>query len=92
MIDQARLARAVHLTARRLSPGRYTVTGGERDHVVTVTDGLMSCDCADSARHVGDCKHVLRVRLHAADAEVLAALRGLVVEPKPARTRRKVAA
>lgn len=92
MIDAARLARAVHLTARRTAPGRFAVIGGERDHTVTETDGLFMCDCADAARHVGDCKHVLRVRLHAADAEVLAALRGLVVEPKPARTRRKVAA
>jgi len=86
VMDTARLARAVHLTAQRVARGRYVVTGGAGAHVVTVTESGAACDCADFSIRGGPCKHIVACRLRRGDPSMLAALRDLV--PMPRRQRR----
>ena len=78
VIDEGRLARAVHLDATRVGSGHrcYQVTGGARSHVVDLDDD--GCDCADYAFRHQLCKHVIRALLAEGDGEVIAALRELV--------------
>ncbi len=82
-IDPIRLARAVHLDAEAAGDGRYRVLGGAMLHHVDLlaADGF-ECDCADYRIRTPLCKHMLRARLAEGDPEVLAALRGLVSQPK----------
>ena len=85
VIDEGRLARAVHLDATRLGSGRcYQVTGGARTHVVHLADSGPLCDCRDFALGTMRCKHVIRVDLANGDRDVIAALRRLL--PYPSRT------
>ena len=68
-VDPYRLRRALDLTVRRCEK-RFNVTGGLEPHRVTRTDTALACDCADFAKgHT--CKHVLAVRLHCKDTELL---------------------
>ena len=78
VIDEGRLARAVHLDATRVGSGHrcYQVTGGARTHVVDLDDGL--CDCEDHLWRNMTCKHILVCQLREGDGEVIAALRELV--------------
>ena len=86
-----RLARAVHLSAVKLAPGRYRVAGGASAHVVDLSADV--CDCADFALRGAVCKHLLAARLRAGDPEALQALRALVPLPRRRRSaaRRAVA-
>jgi hypothetical protein len=68
-IDPYRFRRALDLKVRRHGDG-FTVTGGLEPHRVTRVDSLLACDCADFAKGRA-CKHVLAVRLHCKDAELL---------------------
>lgn len=72
-IDPGRLRRAVHLDARPLPGGGWTV--GER--TVRPRHG---CTCPDRQIRGPGCKHELAVRLSGLDDGILAALRQ-VVEP-----------
>jgi len=88
MIEKARLARALYLTARRTASGRYTVTGGMAPHEVTVDGERLTCGCADASLRAGvECKHALAVLLRRGNLDVLAALRELVPMPKRRRPR-----
>lgn len=83
MVDLGRLARAVHLDAERVGPGRWRVTGGASPHTVErLEGGGLICDCPD-ASFGRACKHALAVRLCCGDLTVVRALRELV--PPPAR-------
>ncbi len=83
VIDEGRLARAVHLDATRVGSGRcYQVTGGARSHVVDLDDD--GWNCGDYAFRHQLCKHVIRALLAEGDGEVIAALRRLL--PYPSRT------
>jgi len=69
-IDPYRLRRALDLDVCRQGDG-FAVSGGLEPHRVSRQGGTRSCDCADFAK--GQiCKHVLAVRLHLQDAELLA--------------------
>ena len=85
MIDPTRLARAVWLDVQRVSPDSFRVSGGPRDHLVTVAGGGAHCDCIDSSVRGPGCKHELATRLVAGDSEVVLALRQLVAPPKRLR-------
>jgi helicase len=66
--DPYRLRRSLELEVRRVGE-RFIVTGGLEPHRVADRGGL-SCDCLDHSNgHV--CKHILAVRLHREDAEVV---------------------
>ena len=47
-IELHRLARAVHLNVERLRDHTYRVSGGEREHLVSLDEAL-ECDCEDRA-------------------------------------------
>jgi helicase len=68
-IDPYRLRRSLDLEVRRHGGG-FLVTGGLEPHRVTRADTNLGCDCADFAKGRA-CKHVLAVRLHCKDAELL---------------------
>ena len=89
MIDPARLARAIHLTARPIDVSTWRVRGGIADHMVKIVDGRCYCDCVDGQVRGPGCKHCLLVRLLGGDPEVALALRQLV--PQPARRTRVTA-
>lgn len=87
-LDPARVARAVHLVCAMDGPD-YVVRGGAAPHRVTVTAGVLVCDCADAMYRPGvECAHALRVRLMRGDAELIAALQMVVAVPKRRRRRR----
>jgi helicase len=74
-VDPYRFRRALDLEVRRRGDG-FTVTGGLEPHRVTRAESLLACDCADFAKGRA-CKHVLAVRLHCKDAELLPLLERL---------------
>ena len=68
-VDPYRLRRSLELEVRRLGE-RFIVCGGLEPHRVADRGQHLSCDCMDfSNGHV--CKHVLAVRLHRKDAELV---------------------
>ena len=68
-IDPYRLRRALDLKVRKQGDG-FAVDGGLEPHRITCTTEQLSCDCTDFAKGHA-CKHVLAVRLHRKDAELL---------------------
>ena len=86
MIDTARLARAVHLTAKPIDVNTWRVRGGTADHMVEIAAGRCYCDCPDAQVRGPDCKHSLLVRLLGGDPDVVKALRALVPPPKSRST------
>ncbi len=74
-VDPYRFRRALDLEVRRRGDG-FTVSGGLEPHRVTRAESLLACDCADFAKGRA-CKHVLAVRLHCKDAELLPLLERL---------------
>jgi hypothetical protein len=79
-VDPYRLRRALDLTVRR-SGNRFTVTGGLEPHRVTRTATGLACDCADFGKGHA-CKHVLAVRIHCKDTELLPLVERLSSEPQ----------
>jgi helicase len=74
-IDPYRLRRARDLRVTE-DGSAYRVTGGLEPHVVRADEGRLLCDCPDAAEgHL--CKHVLAVRLHRQDGELLRLLPGV---------------
>ena len=68
-VDPYRLRRALDLTVQSQGDG-FTVSGGLEPHRVRGAGESFSCDCADFEKgHV--CKHVLAVRLHRKDTEMV---------------------
>jgi helicase len=68
-LDPYRLRRALDLTVQT-QRDQFAVSGGLEPHRVNGRDSVLACDCADFEKgHV--CKHVLAVRLHQKDAELL---------------------
>lgn len=52
------------LTAQKLKPDTWLITGGELGHGVTVNDGTYTCDCGMQAGAIDRmCSHALAVRL-----------------------------
>jgi helicase len=68
-IDPYRLRRALDLQVRLQGEG-FAVCGGLEPHRVVGRGDHTSCDCADFAKGYA-CKHVLAVRLHQKDPELL---------------------
>jgi helicase len=67
--DPYRLRRALDLKVRCCG-NQFTVTGGLEPHRVSRAAAGFACDCADFGKgHT--CKHVLAVRLHCKDSELL---------------------
>jgi helicase len=69
--DVYRLRRSWSLHVSQLPQGdAFAITGGTEPHVVRVLSAGSCCDCADHAKgHT--CKHLLAVRRHRGDADVL---------------------
>ena len=82
-----RLTRSPYLTAHRVGPGLYQVTGGAQSHQVEQHEDGWSCDCEDHQFGGRACKHILSVRLSLGDRGVIRRLRHLVPYPRqhPAR-------
>lgn len=79
-VNLDRLERSLQLHARRVSPGRYRIEGGEQVHWVDLyTASLPRCDCGDHLWRDQICKHILAALLREGDERVLAALRELVL-------------
>jgi len=77
-VDPYRLRRALDLTVQTQGDG-FSVSGGLEPHRVNGREGSLACDCADFAKgHV--CKHVLAVRLHSKDAELVLLVERLAAE------------
>ena len=70
-VDPYRLRRATELAVKQRRSYRYSVSGGLEPHLVVVRpERSPECDCADF--HAGNhCKHLLAVRLHRGDSELL---------------------
>jgi ATP-dependent DNA helicase len=68
-VDPYRLRRALDLEVRQ-QDATFAVSGGLEPHRVTRLGEHLSCDCADFSNG-RTCKHVLAVRLHRKDAELL---------------------
>jgi hypothetical protein len=78
-VDPARLARSLHLSARRIGPGRYRVVGGREPHWVDLrTRRIPRCDCGDHLWRDRVCKHILAVLLREGDEHVIASIGQLV--------------
>ena len=92
IVDPRRLARAIHLDAVQVAPGRWIITGGRARHVVATDSSSARCECHDATMRRAVCKHRLAVALHRLPAPVRAALRLLVPRPRRARRRPQVAA
>lgn len=79
VIDPDRLARSLLLAGDRVGKGRYHVTGGAHEHWVDLyTPRHPRCDCGDHLWREQICKHILAALLREGNAEVIAALGGLV--------------
>jgi helicase len=72
IVDPYRLRRALDLTVRQHG-NEFTVTGGLEPHRVTQVKGRLGCDCADFVQG-RECKHVLAVRMHGKDADLLSSM------------------
>jgi len=72
-VDRDRLRRALELDADPLPDGRWLISGGTVPRLVDET----GCVCEDARFSGEECKHRLRVRLAALDADLLAGLRDL---------------
>jgi hypothetical protein len=84
-IDKARLQRAVSSrTATPREDGTWLVTGGAEPHIATAA----TCDCTDHRIRGGECMHILLVKLHTGDSEVIAALAHVI--PQQQRKSRRV--
>lgn len=62
--ERAMKERAAILSIADIGDGLYQVWGGETTHLVTSTDGWVTCDCrgwASARHHV--CSHVMKYRL-----------------------------
>ncbi len=62
--DHAMIERAAILSIADIGGGLYQVWGGEEPHLVTHTDGWVTCDCrgwGNARNHV--CSHVMKYRL-----------------------------
>ena len=72
-IDPYRLKRSLELSVAGGDGGRYRVTGGREPHIVSFRDGSYHCDCMDHQKNCGitPCKHILRVRYHRKDEDVV---------------------
>ena len=89
MIDSARLARGIWLSAKPIDVNTWRVRGGTADHMIEIVDGRCYCDCIDATVRGDGCKHALLVRLLGGDKAVALALRQFV--PQPARRTRVMA-
>ena len=67
------MARSLELSVAGGDGGRYRVTGGREPHIVSFRDGSYHCDCMDHQKNCGitPCKHILRVRYHRKDEDVV---------------------
>jgi len=79
-IELHRLARAVHLNVERLRDHTYRVSGGEREHLVSLDEAL-ECDCEDRAYRGVACSHLLAAMLAEGDRDCLRSLRYWVPRP-----------
>jgi helicase len=72
-LDVYRLRRSWSLRVSQLPQGdEFAITGGTEPHVVHVLSAGSTCDCRDHAKG-NACKHLLAVRRHCGDANVLRA-------------------
>lgn len=56
--------RCAILSIKPLSPNSCLVWGGEKEHIVTLENGIIKCDCLGWANaHNHDCSHVMKYRL-----------------------------
>jgi len=56
--------RAAILSIKPLSPTSCLVWGGEGEHIVTLEDGIIKCDCLGwKTARKGNCSHVMKYRL-----------------------------
>lgn len=79
VIDPDRLGRSLLLAGDRVGRGQYHVTGGAHEHWVDLyTPRHPRCDCGDHLWREQLCKHILAALLREGNAEVIAALGGLV--------------
>jgi hypothetical protein len=79
VIDPDRLERSLRLAGDRVGRGQYHVTGGAQEHWVDLhTPRHPRCDCGDHLWREQICKHILAALLREGNAEVIAALGGLV--------------
>jgi len=64
-VDPGRLLRALDLEVEGPGPDMYSVSGGERPHIVQVRErDPWVCDCVDAAYRPGTCcKHLVAVYL-----------------------------
>lgn len=75
-VDPYRLRRALDLRIAGQDGGTYRVVGGLEPHLVRTHAARLVCDCPDAGQgHL--CKHVLAVRLHRQDRELLGLVRNL---------------
>jgi hypothetical protein len=93
-VEPGRLERCLGLTAVRVGPGRYRVTGGDEPHWVDLRSRFVPrCDCGDHLWRERVCKHILAALLREGDPRVIAEVGGLVrtlrttAQPSPTRHR-----
>ena len=79
-IELARLARAIHLDVERITDHTYRVSGGEREHLVSLVEAL-ECNCEDRAYRGVACAHLLACMLAEGDRDCLRSLRYWVPRP-----------
>jgi hypothetical protein len=85
-VDLSRLERSLELDGRRVSDGRYHVTGGAQDHWVDLyTTSHPRCDCGDHLWRDQLCKHILAALLREGNDRVVAALGRLFRQIREAR-------
>lgn len=78
-VETDRLSRALQLSVRRTSRGRYVVSGGSEPHHVDLIDPSMErCDCGDFLWRNVVCKHLLACLLREGDERVVRAAGRLV--------------
>lgn len=53
--------------------GSFIVEGGREGHFVKIRLSQYTCDCMDFEKHRHDCKHILTIKRHLGDEEVLKA-------------------
>ena len=78
-VDPYRLRRALDLHVQRRGEN-FTVSGGLEPHRVSRGPSGALCDCADFAKG-RECKHVLAVRIHCDDSDILPLITKLSVSP-----------
>ncbi|HEU4560634.1 MAG TPA: SWIM zinc finger family protein [Longimicrobium sp.] len=89
-VESGRLERGVTLVAECIGRGRYRVHGGAEEHFVDLsTPNTPRCDCGDHLWRDRVCKHILAALLREGDAEVIAAVGGLVRDLRAAATPEK---